>query len=297
MTVISSTTPSTSSSLAQLISGGSSSSSAPAVTAANPATSAPASQSDAGPATFVTLSEQAKAAAAARVQADQAAADSLQAYVAAHHVNAADIGTQTNAVSSLNSLLGTSSQQTSAQPAGPASTSDGSQVQAIVTQIATLTGANQPQQIQSFTPAKSLSNSVTVDGYTLTLNTNASTQFYGIEVSGNGVQAYNKHFGPDAGAGGVDASPPGVSVSAGLLTTNQAVDAITITQNAAAESSASISSSAGSATATAVNAQSSSITFLVNYATGQITVQQSLASVSARSTETDAPASTLSTFA
>jgi hypothetical protein len=46
-----------------------------------------------------------------------------------------------------------------------------------------------------------------------------------------------------------------------------------------------------------VDAQSSSITFLVNYATGQISVQESAVSVSALAIQTSAPGSTLSTFA
>jgi hypothetical protein len=46
-----------------------------------------------------------------------------------------------------------------------------------------------------------------------------------------------------------------------------------------------------------VNAQSSSVTFLVNYATGQISVEQSAASVSARSASAGTPGSTLSTRA
>jgi hypothetical protein len=46
-----------------------------------------------------------------------------------------------------------------------------------------------------------------------------------------------------------------------------------------------------------VNAQSSSITFLVNYATGQISVAGTAASVSAQSTRVNPPGSALSTLA
>jgi hypothetical protein len=300
MTAISTTTPSITNTLAQLISGGSSDTSTPTATGGNSAASStPSSQSNSGPATFVTLSDQAKAAVA-RAQSDQAAADNLQAFVEAHHVNPADIGTKANAVGSLESLLGGSTQETGAQAANPPSSSSGAKVEAIVGQITSLADANEPQPFQPFqpfTPTKSLSNSVTVDGYTVTLDTNASTQDYGIQLSGNGVQAYSKHFGSGGDFGEVSAPPPGVSVIAGNMSNNRAVDGFTITQNVATASSASISSSAGSAAATAVNAQSSSITFLVNYATGQITVQQSLASVSARSTATGSPVSTLSTLA
>jgi hypothetical protein len=142
---------------------------------------------------------------------------------------------------------------------------------------------------------------VTVDGYTLSLNTNASTQYYGIELSGNGVQQYNKHFGPCDGAsgGGGNPLPPGVEISGQFgLNNNEAEDSITVTRNLASASSASASSSsAGSISTSSVNAQSLSITFQVNYATGQISVAQSAASVSARSTSVAPPGSTLSTLA
>jgi hypothetical protein len=140
---------------------------------------------------------------------------------------------------------------------------------------------------------------LTVDGFTLTLNTNANTQFYGIELSGNGVQAFNKHFGPSDGVGGGTALPSGVETSFGIPNSNnEALDAVTVTQNIATANSASISSSsAGSVSTSAVNAQSSSITFLVNYATGQISAEQSAASVSAQSTQLGVPGSTLSTLA
>ena len=165
--------------------------------------------------------------------------------------------------------------------------------------ITAATDAGQPQPFQTFTPTKSLSNSVSFDGYTLTLDTNASTQYYGIELSGNGVQAFNKHFGPSAGAGGSTSLPPGVGVSIGIAdSNNEAIDAITITRNVATATSASISSSsAGTISASTVNAQSSSITFLVNYATGEIRVQESAASVSAQSASVASPGSTLSTLA
>jgi hypothetical protein len=242
-----------------------------------------------------TPSDQAKAAVAAKAQSDQAAADRLQAYVEAHRVT----GTKTTATDSLQSIFDTSIQPTGTQPADAQPTTGGSKVEAIVAQITTIADANQPPPFQTFTPTKSLSNSVTVDGFTLTLDTNASTQFYGVELSGNGVQAFNKHFGPSDGAGGGTALPSGIETSFGIPNSNnEALDAITVTQNIATASSASISSSsAGSVSTSSVNAQSSSITFLVNYATGQIGVEQSAASVSAQSTRVGAPGSTLSTLA
>jgi hypothetical protein len=295
LTTISATAPSIGDALAQLISGGSGGPLTPVATSTNSASSSTTTSTGGlGPATVVTLSDQAKAAA--KAQSDQAAADRLQAYVEAHHVNGNDTGTKTTATGSLQSILDASTQPTGtdAQP-----TTGSSKVAAIVAQIKTLADANAPQPFQPFTPTKSLSNSVTVDGYTLTLDTNAGTQFYGIEVTGNGAQFYDKHFGPSDGAIGDTASPPpGVEIGGGMANNNEAIDAITITQNIATASSASASSSSGGSISTSsVNAQSSSITFLVNYATGQISVEGSAASVSAQATRIGSPGSTLSTLA
>lgn len=157
---------------------------------------------------------------------------------------------------------------------------------------------SQAQTFQPFTPTQSLSKTVTYDGYTLTLNTDAGTQWYGIELSGNGVQAYDKHFGPSDQAAGGSGAVPGVEISAGLPdSNNEALDAITVTRTSATASNASISSSSGSAAASAASAQSSSITFLVNYKTGQISIEQSAASLSAQSVQSSSPGSVLSTLA
>jgi hypothetical protein len=250
-----------------------------------------------GPATLVGFSDHAKAQLA-RAKSDQAAATQLQSFVAAHRVNGTGRGTKATATDSLRSILDANTQSTGTQPVDTQRTTGRSKIDAIVAQITTLADANEPQPFQLFTPTRSLSNSVTFNGYTLTLSTNAGTQYYGIELSGNGVQADSKHFGPSASCGGCSASPPGVWVGGGIANSNnQAEDAITITQNLATASSASTSSSAGSTSTSSVNAQSSSITFLVNYATGQIRVQQSAASVSAQSTLVGPPGSTLSTLA
>jgi hypothetical protein len=186
---------------------------------------------------------------------------------------------------------------TPATPPADAQPTTGSKVEAIVAQIQTLADANEPPPFQSFVPTKSLSNSVTVDGFTLTVETNASTQFYGTELTGNGTQVLDKHFGSEDEAGGGAGAGPGVSVSAAEVDNNEALDAVTVTRNIATASSASTSSSSGSASANSVSAQSSSITFLVNYATGQISAEGSAASVSARSTAVGPPGSTLSTLA
>jgi len=291
MTAVSTTPPWAANSLAQLISGSFDGLFSPATAAANSAAASPASQDNSGPASFVTLSEQAKAAAAARIQSDEVAAERLQAFVAAHRVNHGGDSGQTNTADSSQNSSGANVLSTGTQLTATA------EIDTIVTQIQTVADANQPQPFQTFTPTKNLSNSVTIDGYTVNLSTNALTQYYGVELSGNGVQAYSKHFGPDDGGGGASAVPPGVTVGTATVGNNEALEAVTITQNAATASSASVTSANGSASASEVDASSSSITFLVNYATGQISVQEKAVSVSARSAQISAPGSTLSALA
>jgi hypothetical protein len=272
---ISTAAPSIGNLLAQLISSGSSTPPAPAATGTNSASSSTATPSaGSGAAVFVTLSDQAKAAAATKIQSDQDAAGRLQTYVDEQRANSA--GTKTGAPVSLQSILEANAQSTDT-PTTSAQPTTGSNVEATVAQIKTLADANEPQPFQSFTPTESLSNSVTVDGYTLTVETNASTQYFGVSITGNGAQYVSKSFGPS------DGRPDGV---------------YTINQNAATASSASTSSSStGSISTSSVNAESSSITFQINFATEQIDVQQSAISVSAQSTSVSPPGSTLSTLA
>jgi hypothetical protein len=295
---ISANPPSIGNVLAQLIASGSSASSAPApaATSANSASSSAATPGS-GAAVFVTLSDQAKAAAATKLQSDSDTADRLQAFVEQQQANNA--AAKAGAPGSLQNILETNTEATDTPPASSQPTS-ASKVEVIVAQIKTLAAANEPPPFQPFTPTKSISNSVTVDGYTLTLNTNASTQFYGVTVTGHGAQFYDDHFGPsDGGSGDTAPLPPGAEIGdETVLNNNEADDAIMITQNVATANSASTSSSStGSSSTSSVNAESLSIRFEVNYATGQINVQQSAESVSAQSTSASPPGSRLSTRA
>jgi hypothetical protein len=297
MATISAAAPSIGNLVAQLISSGSSTPPAPAATSTGSASSSTATPGDGyGASVFVTLSDHAKAAAATKLQSDQDAADRLQAYVDQQRANSA--GTKTGAAFSLRSILEAYAQATDTPPAD-AQPATGSKVAAIVAQIKTLADANEPPPFQPFTPTRSISSSVTVDGYTLTLSTNASTQYYGVEITGHGAQYVDKHFGPSDEAGGeFGTPPPGVAIGDEASSTNNEADGVyTITQNVATASSASSSSPAGSISTSSVNAQSLSINFQVNFATGRIGVQQSSASLSARSTSVGLPGSTLSTLA
>jgi hypothetical protein len=294
---ISANPPSIGNVLAQLIASSSSAPAAPVAASTNSASSSAATPSaGSGAAVFVTLSDQAKAAAATKVQSDSDAADRLQAFVDQQRANNAS--NKSGAPVSLQNILETNSEATDTPPASSEPTT-GAKVDAIVAQIKTFAAANEPPPFQPFTPTKSISSSVTVDGYTLTLNTNASTQFYGVTVTGHGAQFYDDHFGPsDGGTGDTAPLPPGAEIGdQTVLNNNEAEDAITITQNVATASSASSSSSAGSSSSSSVNAESLAIRFQVDYATGAISVQQSAESVSARSTSASSPGSTLSTLA
>jgi hypothetical protein len=135
----------------------------------------------------------------------------------------------------------------------------------------------------AFVPTKSMSTSVTLGGFTVSVQSDPSRLYSEVAVSGNGVSTWSKHFWPSDMGGGGSASPPGISVSIGSNPNNSAEDIVTIAQNEATATSESASSTKGSATAAAVSARSSSITFVINYATGQITGSQSSETVSALS--------------
>jgi hypothetical protein len=282
--------------LAQLIASSSNAAPAPAATSASTTSSSAAPPSaGSGAAVFVTLSDQAKAAAATKLQTDSDAADRLQAFVDQQRANNA--ATKAGAPVSLQNILETNSEATNTPPASSQPTS-ASKVEVIVAQIKTLADANEPPPFQPFVPSKSLSNSLTVDGFTLTVETNASTQFYGTVLTGNGTNVFDDHFGQCDEAGGGSGAGPGVSISTAEVDNNEALDAVTVTRNVATASSTSISSSStGSSSTSSVNAQSSSITFLVNYATGQISAVGSAASVSAQSSAASAPGAKHSTLA
>jgi hypothetical protein len=137
----------------------------------------------------------------------------------------------------------------------------------------------------AFVPTKSMSTSLTLGGFTVSVQSDPSRLYSEVDVSGNGVSTWSKHFWPSDMGGGGSASPPGISVSIGSNPNNSAEDIVTIAQNEATATSESASSSTkGSAAAAAVSARSSSITFVINYATGQITAAQSSETISAIST-------------
>lgn len=269
MTTISASTLSLSDSVAQQISGASPPSSPNSLSA-----NKPAAANGFGPATDINLSDRAKATIA-RARSDQAAADRLRAFVEANRNR--DANPNSNA------------QQNA---------SSGGKSEAIVERIATIASANEPQPFQAFTPTQSLSNSISVGGFTLSLSTNAGTQYFGFKLSGNGVTASNDHFGSGANVGSLTQVPPGVTVSFSTPGNNQAEEEVTITQSSASLNAVSASSSsAGAVAASSVNGQSSSITFRINYQTGQISVAQAAASVTARSASFTPPGSTISALA
>lgn len=241
--------------------------------------------SSGGPSDSVDLSDHAKAVLA-QAQKDQVLADQLQTFVQSNRSGAGK-----------NSVPGQSTQN----PSTPGQGAD-----KVIQEFDQLTGqttaASTAQQTDGsnseassangwssvfpgvFVPTKSISTSVTLGGFTVSVQSDPSRLYSEVAVTGNGVSTFSKHFWPSDMAGGGSALPPGIDVSIGSNPNNSAEDIVTITQNQATATSASASSSKGAATVAAVSAQSSSITFVINYATGQISAAQSSEAVSARST-------------
>jgi len=240
--------------------------------------------SSGGPTDSVDLSDHAKAVLA-QAQKDQVLANELQAFVQS---NRSSGGTAKNSISGQS----TQSQSTSGQVADNVM-QEFDQLTGQTTAASTgQTGDNQPSSADGwgsifpgvFVPTKSMSRSVTLGGFTVSVQSDPSRLYSEVDVSGNGVSTWSKHFWPSDGASGGSASPPGISVSIGSNPNNSAEDLVTITQNEATATSESASSSSkGSAAVAAVSARSSSITFVINYATGQITAAQSSETVSALS--------------
>jgi hypothetical protein len=239
--------------------------------------------SSGGPTDSVDLSDHAKAVLA-QAQKDQVLANQLQAFVQS---NRSASGTGKNSISG----------QSTQSPSTPGQAAD-----SVMQEFDRLTGQTTPASADQtadnqassasgwnsvfpgvFVPTKSMSTSVTLGGFTVSVQSDPSRLYSEVAVSGNGVSTFSKHFWPSDMAGGGSASPPGISVSIGANPNNSAEDIVTITQDQATATSASASSSKGSAAIAAVSAQSSSMTFVINYATGEITAAQSSESVSARS--------------
>jgi hypothetical protein len=277
-------TPSSSgySAVAQLLAGGLSNSAATTgIPQIGPNASSVANTSSDNPTDTVDLSDHAKAVLA-QAQKDQVLAGELQTFVQS---NRSSGGTTKNFVQSTQS------------PSTPGQVTD-NVMQAFDQLTGQTTAASTPEQTGSsnsngsgssifpdaFVPTKSMSTNVTLGGFTVSVQSDPSRLYSEVDVSGNGVSTWSKHFWPSDSASGGSAFPPGISVSIGSNPNNLAEDIVTITQNEAAAAGASASSSTnGSAAVAAVSARSSSITFVINYATGQITAAQSSETVSALS--------------
>jgi hypothetical protein len=243
--------------------------------------------SSGGPTDSVTLSDHAKAVLA-QAQKDQVLANQLQSFVQS---NRSASGTSNNSISGQSNQSSSTPSQAADQVMQEFDRLTGQTTAASTAQQTD--GSNSAASSASgwssvfpgvFVPTKSMSTSVTLGGFTVSVQSDPSRLYSEVAVSGNGVSAFSKHFWPSAMAFGGSGSPPGINVSIGANPNNSAEDIVTITQNQATATSASASSSTGSSAAVAaVSAQSSSMTFVINYATGEITAAQSSESVSARS--------------
>jgi hypothetical protein len=171
--------------------------------------------SSGGPTDSVDLSDHAKAVLA-QAQKDQVLANELQAFVQS---NRSSGGTAKNSISGQS----TQSQSTSGQVADNVM-QEFDQLTGQTTAASTgQTGDNQPSSADGwgsifpgvFVPTKSMSRSVTLGGFTVSVQSDPSRLYSEVDVSGNGVSTWSKHFWPSDGASGGSASPPGISVRIG----------------------------------------------------------------------------------
>jgi hypothetical protein len=217
---------------------------------ASPDPDADQANSQNGPATNVTLSDSAKAILA-RAQEAQTVAERLQQAVDRAYGKASSNGTTPS-----NSLDLTETLQ---QIASASSQTTGSSQAA---------GFVPDGQIK---PLVSFSNSLQVDGYTISVDADAKNGAANIVINGpNGYQAYDK----------VDVGGTG-EVGGGAYSSSRHnnVEYLTVTDNSAAAQGVAASSSGGSTSA--ASAQSGSITFAVDFNTGTITAVNSNQSATA----------------
>jgi hypothetical protein len=244
-----------------------------------------ASTSSGNPTDTIDLSDRAKAVLA-QAQKNQVLANELQAFVQSNRGSGGAgknsiSGQSTRSLSTPGDVAGNVMQafdqltgQTTAASVGQAGDN----------QASSADGWGSSIFPDAFVPTRHMSTNVTLGGFTVSVQSDPSRLHSEVQVSGNGVSTWMQHFWPSDGASGGSGSPPGISVSIGSNPNNSAEDIVTITQDEATATSVSASSSTkGSAAVAAVSARSSSITFVINYATGQITAAQSSEAVSALS--------------
>jgi hypothetical protein len=222
--------------------------SAPATPAS---TSDPSSSSDRDPATRVDLSDKIKAILA-RASTDQDVADRLKAFVQAHRIDNTDGSTQDSSLSSDQSSK-TDVNKGFEQLSGGTPADDGS---------------DGPVQV-----AKNFATGLKADGYTISAVARASDGSFQVQIVGpDGKGFLDRRFGTSgefSTFGGIKDGVAAQSYQHGNK------EYITFSESEAAALNVTASSDAGTISATSTGTHTASTTFVVDFTTGAISVQQS----------------------
>jgi len=230
----------------------SNSSDASTADSASPTTqSAPASDpsgSDRGPATSVQLSDKVKAILA-QASSDAVVAARLENFVQSQSANNAATPQSSNGDSSSSTTQPTDVNQAFAQ----------------------LTGSSAQPADDSSGPveaAHDFSNGVKFGGYTLGVVASAESGSSRIQLIGpNGLSFFDFRFGTSDEVSGASGVGPGTSISSSQQGN---VEYITISQSEAASASTTVSTGNQTASSSAAIAQTSQLTFAIDFSTGSI---------------------------
>jgi hypothetical protein len=219
---------------------------------ASPTTqSAPASDpnsSDRGPATSVQLSDKVKAILA-QASSDAVVAARLENFVQSQSTNSA----------------ATSQSSDSDGSSSTTATTDVNQAFAQLTDSSAQPDADSSGPVEA---AHDFSNGVKFGGYTLGVVASAESGSSRIQLIGpNGLSFFDFRFGTSDEASGASGVGPGTSISSSQQGN---VEYITINQSEAASASATVSTGNQTASSSAAIAQTSQVTFAIDFSTGSI---------------------------
>jgi hypothetical protein len=230
---------------------------------------------DRDPATHVDLSDKVKAILA-RASTDQNVADRLKAFVAAHRIGGDGNG--------------------SAQDSSPSSQSSKVDVEQAFAQLSG--GTQATDNLLDSAPvevSKNFATGLKADGYTISAVARASDRSFQVEIMGpDGKSLLDRRFGTTgefSSFSGITAGGAAQSYQRGNK------EYITFSQSAAAETSVSASSNAGTMSATSSGTRTSSVTFVVDFSTGAISMSEAESLSVSTTAQISQPGSGFSTLA
>ena len=260
--------------ISPLLIGNSSGSSQAAGASTAPGTADANSGSDRDPATRLDLSDRVKDILA-RASSDRDVADRLKAFVEQLRSSAANASAQ------------------NASPSGQGAASDVNQA------FEQLSGgtqtANDFQNGQPVQPAQNFATGLKADDYSISAVGRASDGSYQIEIVGpDGTGFLDRRFGTSDGFSTFSNLGPGTTAQE-YQSGNK--EYITFSQSEAAATSVTASSDAGTVSATSAATETGSVTFVVDFSTGAISMTQAESTSASTNVQISSPGSTFSTLA